>query len=487
MVGICSYSGYVPRYRLNRSLIYKSMGWMNPATVANAKGDKAVANFDEDSITMAVAAGMDALNGFNRSAVDGLYFASTTIPYKERLNAGIVSAALGLSERIRAADFAQGIKAGTTAILSGLEAVESKRLNTVLVCASDCRLGKPASPQEMLLGDAAAAFVLGSENVVAELKGSFSTTYDFVDHYRGDTALFDSQWEDRWIRDMGYELLIPEAVHGLLDKYHMKIADFTKVVYPCVYPAARKKLSKILGTGPETEQGNFQAEIGESGTAHAPLMLVAALEQSKPGERILVVSFGSGCDALCFEVTGNISRMDARNGISRRLNNKAALDSYTKYLVWRNILPVDEGLRAEEDEWTRWSAVWRKRREVLGLWASKCRNCGTVQYPQQRICVNPECGVTDSMDEYPLSDKTGRVASFTGDFLAASVNPPAVYGHIEFDGGGKYLMDLTDCDLDEVKTGMPVVMSFRKKYSDEKRGIRGYFWKAVPEREVDNG
>jgi len=91
------------------------------------------------------------------------------------------------------------------------------------------------------------------------------------------------------------------------------------------------------------------------------------------------------------------------------------------------------------------------------------------------------------MDEYPLSDKAGRVASFTGDFLAASVSPPAVYGHIEFDGGGKYLMDLTDCDLDEVKTSMPVVMSFRKKYSDEKRGIQGYFWKAVPEREVDNG
>jgi hydroxymethylglutaryl-CoA synthase len=487
MVGICSYSGYVPRYRLNRSLIYKAMGWMNASTIGNAKGEKAVANFDEDSITMAVAAGIDALNGCGRPAVDGLHFASTTMPFKERLNSGIVSAALGQDDRIRAADFSGGLKAGTTAILSGLEAVESGRLNTVLVCVSDCRLGKPASNQEMVMGDASAGFVLGSENVVAEFKGSFSTTYDFVDHYRGEAALFDRQWEDRWIRDAGFEQLIPEVVRGLLDRCRMKITDFSKVVYPCAYPAARKKLNKVLGIGPETEQGNFQAEIGESGTAHAPVMLAAALEQSKPGDRILVVSFGSGCDALCFEVTGNISRMGARNGISGRLNNKAALDNYMKYLVWRNILPVDAGLRAEEDEGTRWSLVWRKRREVLGLWGCKCRNCGTVQYPQQRICVNPECGEIDSMDEYPFADKTGRVASFTADMLASSVNPPAIYGQIEFDGGGKYLMDLTDCDLDEVKAGMNVVMSFRKKYSDDKRGIRGYFWKAVPKREVDNG
>ena len=98
MAGICSYGGYVPRYRLNRGLVYQAMGWMNPANIANAKGEKAVANFDEDSITMAVAAGLNALNGMDRSRVEGVFLASTTMPYKERLNAGIVSTALGLSE-----------------------------------------------------------------------------------------------------------------------------------------------------------------------------------------------------------------------------------------------------------------------------------------------------------------------------------------------------------------------------------------------------
>ena len=96
MTGICSYGGYVPRYRLNRGGIYMAMGWMNPANIANAKGEKAVANFDEDSITMAVAAGQKALNGMDLAKVNGAFMASTTMPYKERLNAGIVATALGL-------------------------------------------------------------------------------------------------------------------------------------------------------------------------------------------------------------------------------------------------------------------------------------------------------------------------------------------------------------------------------------------------------
>jgi len=487
MIGICSYGGYVPRYRLNRGLIYKAMGWMNPANIANAIGEKAVANFDEDSITMAVAAGIDALNGVERSEVEGVYFASTTMPYKERLNAGLITAALGLDEHIRAADFSGGIKAGTTALLSALEGVESKRINNILVCSSDCRLGRAASPQEMIFGDAAAALVVGDEDVIAEFKGSYSTTYDFVDHYRGEFAKFDRQWEDRWIRDLGFDQLVPEAVNGLMDKYGLKITDFAKVVYPCHYSAARKKLDNLLGIAPEAAQYNLQAQIGESGTPHCLVMLVSALEKAKPGDKILAVSFGSGCDALYFQVTENMKNMGQRAGISGYLAKRTELDNYTKYLVWRDTLPAEVGLRSEEDLWTRWSSLWRSRKMVMGLWGTKCNKCGTAQLPPQRVCVNPECGAVDDMAEYPFSDKIGHIASYTGDILAASHNPPAIYGAIEFEGGGKFYFDFTDCDLDALATGMPVSMSFRRKYYDKNRDIVGYFWKAVPvtAREVE--
>jgi uncharacterized OB-fold protein len=305
-----------------------------------------------------------------------------------------------------------------------------------------------------------------------------------VDHFRGETAQFDRQWEDRWIRDVGFGQILPEAVNGLMEKYGLEINDFSKVVFPCIYAPARKKLAKILGFPPEVDQSNLQAEIGESGAAHALVMLASSLENAQPGEKILLVSFGNGCDALYFEVTEEIKNLNTKNGISRCLANRSELDNYNKYLVWREIIPADLGLRGEEDANTRFSMFWRKRKEVLGLWGTKCLDCGTAQYPKQKICVNPECGATGHMEEYRFSDKDGRVFSFTGDMLAPSLNPPAIYGQIEFEGGGKYLFDLTDCLLEEVKTGMTVSMSFRRKLKDHKRGITGYFWKAIPKKEV---
>ena len=485
MAGICSFGGYIPRYRLNRGLIYQAMGWMNPANIANAGGEKAVANFDEDAITMAVAAGLNAINGFDRSSIQGAYLAATSMPYKERLNAGIVSTALGLNDHIRTADFSGGLKAGTTALLAALDAVEAGSLNNIVVAAAESRLGKPASPQELIFGDAAAALVIGDDNVAAEFKGSYSLTYDFADHYRGQDTKFDRQWEDRWIRDLGYARFLPEAINGLLNKYRLKIEDFAKVIYDCHYIAARKKLNSTLGISPEANQDTLQAQVGQCGSAQSLLMLVSALEHAKAGDKILLVSFGSGCDALYFEVSDHIGQLKEHSSVSACLANRAELDNYTKYLVWRDILPGDTGLRAEEDVWTRWSALWRSRKMVLGLWGVKCRKCGTPQIPPQKVCVNDQCGAVGEMDEHLFSDKIGHIASYTGDMLAASLNPPAIYGQIEFEGGGKMLFDFTDCVLDELATGMPVGMSFRRKYYDAKRGISGYFWKAVPVKEVN--
>lgn len=483
MAGICSYGSYVPRYRLSRSLIYKAMGWMNPANIANANGEKAVGNFDEDSLTMAVAAGINALRDMDRADVGGLYFASTTMPYKERLNAGIITTAIGLNDQVRAADFTGGIKAGTTALLAALEGVESKRVSNILVTSADSRLGKPGSSQELIFGDGGASVLVGNNNVIAEFKDAYSITYDFVDHYRGAFAKFDRQWEDRWIRDLGFMQILPEAINGLLAKTGMKISDFSKVIYPSHYPAARKALNKQLGITQESEQDNLQKQVGETGSPHALLMLAGTLEKALPGDKILLASFGNGCDVLYFEVTDKIKNFKCQCSLTMNLATRAELDNYNKYLVWRDILPAEAGLRSEEDMWTRWSQLWRKRREILGLWGTRCMKCGTVQYPMQRVCVNPECGAIGSMEPYYFADKRGRIASFTGDSLAASLNPPAIYGQVIFEEGGKYMFDFTDCDMDSLSTGMNVEMSFRRKYRDEKRGISGYFWKAVPIKE----
>lgn len=121
---------------------------------------------------------------------------------------------------------------------------------------------------------------------------------------------------------------------------------------------------------------------------------------------------------------------------------------------------------------------------ILGLVGGKCKKCGTPQFPKADICVNPECGSVYEMEDYEFSDKKGTIVAYTADMLAVSQEPPAIYGIVQFEGGGRMLADFTDCDFNDVKVGQPVRMSFRKRYYDEDRGFHGYFWKAVPQIQV---
>ncbi len=483
MVGIRSYGGYIPRYRLNRMVIFGSMGWINPANMLNAQGEKSVANFDEDSVTMSAAAAADCAKGFNRDLIGGVYFASTTASYKERLCANLVAGALATREDVRTADFGGALKCGTTALISALDAVSAGTANNIVVSAADCRLGTMGSPQELMFGDGAAALMVGDTDIIAEFKGSLSTGHDFVDHFRGSEGKYDRQWEERWIRDEGFGTFIPEVISGICDKYGMAVSDFAKVIYPCYFGGARKSINKKLGIETDQAVDNLQAVVGDTGAAQSMLMMVKALEEAKPGDKILLVSYGSGCDALIFEVTDKIHELKPRRGVLGSLNRRADLDNYAKYLTWRRMVKVDTGLRGEEQKWTRWSLMWRTHRAMLSFEGSKCKACGTVQFPPQRICVNPNCGVTDQSEPIILSEGGGKVASFTSDMLAASINPPAVYGAVNFNLGGRFLLDFTDCTVDDLAVGSPVDLSFRVKYYDALRDITDYFWKAVPAAE----
>jgi len=179
-------------------------------------------------------------------------------------------------------------------------------------------------------------------------------------------------------------------------------------------------------------------------------------------------------------VTDKIAKLAPRRGISGYLARRADLDNYVKYLVWRRMVPADTGLRGEEDKWTRWSLMWRSHKAMLGLVGGKCTECGTQQFPPQRICVAPKCGALEKSEPVVLSDKGGKIFSFTSDMLAASINPPAIYGTVAINGGGRYVFDFSDCSIDDLAVGNPVEFSFRVKLYDSKRDITNYFWKAVP-------
>ncbi|MCL0093285.1 OB-fold domain-containing protein [Dehalococcoidia bacterium] len=467
-----------PRYQIDRNVIYSAMGWLNPAIYM--AGEKAVANWDEDSISMAVAAATDCLNGMERGKIEGLYLATTTPPYMLRQNSGIVAGALDLRSEIRTADFAGSTKSGTSGLLSALDAIKGG--GNVLTCASDCRTSKPGSAQEHLYGDGAAALLLGNEGVIATLEGHCSVSYDFPDRWRASDERFEHAWEDRFIRDEGYGKFMIEAMSGLLKKYNLTIKDFSKVVYPCLYPREHAAIARRLGAEPGQIQDSMLPTVSDTGSASPLMMLVAALEEARPGDKILVASFGSGSDALFFQVTEGIGEARARRAVKKHLASKKELPSYERYLAFRNIIPMEMGMRGEETAATSMSLLFRDRKMVLSLYGSKCKRCGTPQYPYQRVCVNPDCGSVDEMEYYRFSGKKGTLFTYTGDNLAASTDPPAIYGLIDFEGGGRFWFDLTDCDLEAVKVDMPVEMTLRRKYMDEVRGVHGYFWKATPIR-----
>ncbi len=159
MVGIVSYGAYIPLRRLTTG----------PQT------EKAVANWDEDSLTMAVAAGIDCLNGIDRKSIDGLYFATTTPPYGEKLTATTAAWALDLRHDILTADITDSLRAGTGALKMAADAVGADSAKNILVAASDLRLG--GGGLDSGFGDGAAAFIIGDKNVIAtNLRAPFLCT-----------------------------------------------------------------------------------------------------------------------------------------------------------------------------------------------------------------------------------------------------------------------------------------------------------------------
>jgi len=482
MVGITSYGAYIPRLRLNRMSVIKSMGWFSPAIAAVAQGERSMCNHDEDSITMAVAAARDCLKGKDKAALDGIYLCSTTLPFFDRLNAGIISTALNLKPQIVAADITASQKAGTTGIITAMDVVKAGGRENILVAAADHRQTKPASNYEMWFGDGAAAFTVGTENVIAEFRGSYSVNYDFIDHYRGTVICQDADytWEERWLREEGYSKFIPEAIAGLFKRLEITIADVDKLIFPCLFNAAHRDIARSLGAAPEKLVDTMHAVTGEMGVAHSLIMFASVLEQAKPGDRVLVCGFGQGCDALYFVITDNIKKLAPRTGVKGCLENKRVVDNYGIFLKFRNHLQPELGIRAEAPTQTAMTALWRNRKAVMALVGGKCTACGTPQYPKSYVCVNPRCGKLHTQEDYEFADVPARIKTFTADMLASSDEPPVKYGMVQFEGGGRNAMEFTDCELDDLKVGLPVTFSFRRKYVDRFRGFTGYFWRAVP-------
>jgi 3-hydroxy-3-methylglutaryl CoA synthase len=375
MVGITAYSAYVPLWRLSRE-----------ALAPGARGEKAICNFDEDSITMAAAATIDCLNDADRDTVDGLFLASTTMPYKEKLAATTVAMAADLRRDIITADFANSLRAGTSTLRAAIDTVNAGSAKKVMVVAADCRLGTPGSNFEQTFGDGAGALLIGDTDVIAAVEGNYSISNEMLDVWRADNDTFVRSWEDRFTTTHGYQEVMSETVSGLLKKYNLTPQDFAKAVFYSPDGRRHSDLARRLGFDIKTQlQDPLTDVIGNTGTALPIMLLVAALEEAKAGDRILLASYGDGSDAFVLRVTDQIDKIRDSWGIKGHLASKKVISDYRQYLIWRGLLPIEP--RKETVAFISAPAIWRERDANLRLHGVKCQVCGTIQYPPQRVCT----------------------------------------------------------------------------------------------------
>ena len=477
MIGISAYSVYIPWRRLSRAVIAEAHRWYAPGLKALGAGERAISFWDEDAITMGVEAARGCYLEPGKADPASIYLASTSLPFVDRQNAGLIKEALCLDDHLETSDITGSQRAGTSAMLNALGRAYK---GSHLCVASEKSRPKPMSEAELTSGDGAAAFLISDEDVIAEFVASETLSVDFVDHFQSADSQAPYQWETRWVRDEGYGKILPAALSALLEKASLSVDEISHFAFASPIRGLTKRVAKTLGISGDALDPSLESDLGYAGVAHPLLSLAKALESAKPGELILVASFGQGCDLLLFRATDKINEYSSPSSVSAALAHKELTENYLQYLVLNGMLETDQGMRAEQDQKTPLTALYRDRRTVFGLVGGRCTRTGEIQFPKSDVSVSEDEWALGTQEDYRLADLPARIITYTEDRLAFTPAPPYAYGMIEFEGGGRMVAEFADYKEGALKVGAPLRMVFRIKSHDHMRGFARYFWKAVP-------
>jgi len=452
--GIHAYGAYIPPNRL---------------PLPSGRGEKAVVGHDEDSITMAVAAAMDCLRGIDRASVDALFFASTTRPFVEKQGAALISRALDLRRDVFTADYDGSLRAGTSALRGAIDAVRAGSARSALVVASDSRYATPGSPLEQKLGDAAAAFLVTASDAAAAIEGAYAIADEILDVWRTEDAALRT-WEDRFVTKHGARDNLIEAVTGFCRKAGCSPRDFDRLLFYGWDAREHAEVARALGVDPARVQAPLFGKVGNAGAAFVPLLLVAALEQAKGGERMLLASYGDGAEVLALRTSELLRPISSRRGVRGHLERSSPVQA-SKYWAARAAgerLVGGGGISATKH--------WRDRDEDIGFKARACRHCGTLHFPAQRVCIR--CFRKDDFEPVRLSDRTGKLLCHTIDSFHPSADPPTLAGVVEIEGGCRVWLQVTEANPDQLRLDLPVELTFRRIH--QAGGMPNYFWKCRP-------
>ncbi|MFH8735184.1 zinc ribbon domain-containing protein [Streptomyces sp. NPDC017964] len=471
-VGVTGYGIHLPLWRLDRAQIRKALG------SGGGKGTRAVASYDEDSTSMGVEAARRALAG--APAPHGLVFATATPAYTDKTNATTLHAALGLERGVPAYDFTGAARSGVGALFAAADSAAAGRSS--LAVLSDIRTGLPGSAEERDGGDAAAAVLFGTgDAVLARLAGRGSASAEFLERWRPPGEPSSRLWEERFAEGI-YKELADEAVESALKDAGLDRSAIDRVAVAGLHRRAVKSITRSLGRD-ATVGDDLAGVIGATGTAQPGVLLASALDEAGPDETVLLLVLGDGADALVFRTTAELAAWRERRPYAPVAEQAAEGRevTYQTFLTWRGFLRR-EPPRRPDPERPAGPASARNAHWKYGLTGSRCEECGTRHLPAIRVCR--ACHSVDRMTREQVADLTATVATFQSDLLTYSLNPPLTAAVLDFDGGGRAVLEVTDADVAQLAIGDRLEMTFRRLYTTGD-GVHNYFWKARPARAAD--
>lgn len=469
MRGIVCYGAYLPYWRLERQAVGEALG------VPAGSGTRSVAAYDEDTTSMAVEAARVALRHPERPTPEAVYFATADPAYLDKTNATAIHAALGLPRAALAVDVAGAVRSGAGALRAALDARVP-----VLVALADIRTGLPGGADEREGGDGAVAFVVAESSrtwpVLAEPLAWASVTDEFLDRWRLPGEPASRQWEERF-GEAAYAPLGEAALAEALTQAGVAPTALARLIVAGPHARAVRRVAASAGVRREALADDLTGVVGNTGTAHAGLLLADALDRARPGDLVAVLSLADGADATVWRATDALPLGRPRVTVAAQIGSARGRVSYTTYVTWRGLLRR-EPPRRPDPQAPEAPPAFRSEAWKFAFTGSRCQACGARHLPPQRVCV--KCHAVDRMAPERLADVPATIATLTVDRLAYSPSPPMVVAVIDFDGGGRYQCELTDVDPAAVKLGDRVEMTFRRLLTAG--GVHNYFWKARPLR-----
>lgn len=350
--GIVSYGGYIPRFRI-RSADIASVYDKSPESIRSGLGiiEKTVPGLDEDTVTVAVNAARKAIarlrgagygvredNNTNLEPrtsypIGAIYVGSESHPYAVKPTAVTVGEALGIGNDYTAADTEFACKAGTAAMQMVMGLIDSGRIDFGFAIGADTAQSSPGDPLEYSAGCAAASFLLGNKNVIAKIIHTSSFTSDTPDFWRREHEVYPKHG-GRFTGEEAYFKHIISSTKKILTEAKMQIKDFDHIVLHMPNGKFPKTVAKILEINDKQLERSFIVPfIGNSYSACSMIGLINVLDFAKPGEKILMTSYGSGAgsDSFIFEITNEIENLDRSKKLSDQFDKKVYLN-YGQYL-----------------------------------------------------------------------------------------------------------------------------------------------------------